>query len=189
MFDDQRKFAGPQGALGRFIDTLCRTADDYGMKIDYQPVVTYGNFNAPQQSIHRDCDELYNRIAREKKGPPEMLFFVIKGKSAIIYEHVKQYCDTVRGIQSQAVDGFNVIRKGGDRAYHANLLLKVNTKLGGTTVTLENNFTDVKNPTVLPPPFVLSGLISVDVYRCGCISSCCGLETTFACHDGRFRRP
>jgi len=150
VFDDQRRFSGPQGALGRFIDTLCRTADDYGMKIDYNPVVMYGNFNAPQQSIYRDCDELFNRITREKKGPPEMLFFVIKGKSAIIYEHVKQYCDTVKGVQSQAVDGFNVMKKGGDRSYHANLLLKVNSKLGGTTVVLETNFTDAQNPTVLP---------------------------------------
>ena len=120
------------------------------MKIDYNPVVMYGNFNAPQQSIYRDCDELFNRITREKKGPPEMLFFVIKGKSAIIYEHVKQYCDTVKGVQSQAVDGFNVMKKGGDRSYHANLLLKVNSKLGGTTVVLETNFTDAQNPTVLP---------------------------------------
>lgn len=151
VFDEQRKFGGAQGALARFIDTLCRTADDYGMRIDYNPVVTYGNFNAPQQSIHRDCDELYNRIQRTKGGLPEMLFFVIRGKSAIIYEHVKQYCDNVRGIQSQAMDGLNVIRKGGDRSYHANLLLKVNTKLGGTTVALETNFTDANNPTVLSP--------------------------------------
>ena len=188
MFDDQRRFGGPQGILKRFIDTLCRTGDDYGMRIDRFPVVTYGNFNASQQAIHRDCEDLYNRIAREKRGPPEMLFFVIKGRSAIVYEHVKQYCDTIRGIQSQAVDAFNVIRKGGDRAYHANLLLKVNSKLGGTTVTLETNFTDAKTPTVTPTHQVFWVNV-VDVYRCRRFSSCCGVETTFACNNGRFRGP
>ena len=120
------------------------------MRIDRNPVVTYGNFNAPQAAVHRDCEDLYNRVVREKNGPPEMLFFVIKGKSAVIYEHVKQYCDTVRGIQSQALDGFNVVKNCDKQSYHGNLLLKVNAKLGGTTVTLDTNFTDANNPTVSP---------------------------------------
>lgn len=149
VFEEQRKFGGPQGPLGRFIDTLCRTADDYGMRIDRNPIVTYGNFNAPQQSIHRDCEDLYNRVSRQKNAPPEMLFFILRGKNAIIYETIKQYCDTVKGIQSQAADGSNIIKKGADRAYNANLLLKVNAKLGGTTVALNTNFTDANNPTVL----------------------------------------
>src|SRR5204862_5025197 len=107
-------------------------------------------FHAPMQSVHRDCENLYNRVQREKGGPPELLLFIIKGKSTVMYEHVKQFCDNVRGVQSQVVDGFNVQKKGGDRAYHANLLLKVNTKLGGKTVILQKNFTDAASPTVIP---------------------------------------
>ena len=158
IFDDQRKFAGPQGTLTRFVQTLCQAANDYGMNIDRNPIVTYGNFNAPQAAVHRSCDELYNRVAKEKGAPPEMLMFFIKGKSAITYEHIKLFCDTVRGVQSQAVDAFNVIRKGGDRAFHANLLLKINAKLGGTTVTLQNPITTSHTPTVLRPlPSLYSG--------------------------------
>ena len=148
IFDDQRKFSGPQGALPRFLETFIRGGSDYGMSIDRTPVVTYGNFNAPLNAVHRSCEELYTRVAKERGGPPELLMFFIKGKSQIMYENIKSYCDTVRGVQSQAVDSFNVQKKGGDRAFHANLLLKVNSKLGGTTVTLTNPVTTSSVPTV-----------------------------------------
>lgn len=130
------------------------------MRVDRTPVIVFGNFNAPQQAIHRSCDELYTKIEREYRGAPELLMFIIKGKGSVIYEIVKQYCDTIRGVQSQGVDSVNVQRKCGDRAFHANLLLKMNSKLGGTTVTLQNPITDSRAPTVLS---LWVGLI-VDVY-------------------------
>ena len=122
------------------------------MQIDRRPVVEFGNFNAPTESIHRQCAELYARVQREKGGLPEMLMFVVKGKSTIMYETVKAFADTVRGVPSQVVNGQNVFMKGGDRSYHANLLLKVNTKLGGTTVTLKDPVTAAQWPTVTSPP-------------------------------------
>jgi Piwi domain len=160
VFDDKRRFDGPNGALSRFLQTMFQASDDYGMTIDRKPVVDYGNFNAPQQAVHAACETLYKRVEREKGGPPEMLMFIIKGKSAIMYEHVKQFCDNVRGVQSQVMDSFNVQRKGSDRSYHANLLLKVNTKLGGTTVALQASLTGQDHPTVY------SGLVSVANGRC-----------------------
>ena len=148
MLDDQRRYVGPQGVLTRFVQTLCLAANDYGMNIDGNPSVAYSNPNAPQQSIQRACDELCERIKREKGGPPELLMLFIKGRNPITYEILKQYCDTVKGLQSQAIDGFNAQRKGGDRAYHANLLLKINVKLGGTTVVLQTPITTKAIPTV-----------------------------------------
>jgi hypothetical protein len=127
---------------------MCQAASEYGMTIDRSPVMTYGNFNAPQQSVHRSCEELYSRVTKEKGGPPELLMFFIKGKSPIMYEHIKQWCDTIKGVQSQVVDANNALMKGGDRAFHANLLLKINTKLGGTTVTLSAPLTNETVPTV-----------------------------------------
>jgi hypothetical protein len=132
------------------------------MSIDRNPVITYGNFNAPLGAVHRSCEELYNRVAREKGGAPELLMFFIKGKSPIMYEHIKSYCDTVRGVQSQAVDSFNAMKKGGDRAFHANLLLKVNSKLGGMTVTLSSPVTNSSVPTVFTPLC----LVSVPIPSC-----------------------
>ena len=127
---------------------MFQTSDDYGMKIDRKPVVSFGNFNASPQQIHAACEDLYTKVQGQKGGPPEMLMFVIKGKSTVMYEYIKQFCDNVKGVQSQALDSFNVQRKGGDRAYHANLLLKINTKLGGTTVVLTEAFTNRGHPTV-----------------------------------------
>jgi hypothetical protein len=68
----------------------------------------------------------------------------------MVYETAKQYCDSVKGVQSQALDSFNVVKKGRDRSYHANLLLKVNSKLGGITVSLARNFSGAEVPTVIP---------------------------------------
>ena len=138
---------GPQGGAARFIQTMCQAAQDYGMNIDRNPAIIYGNFNSPQQGVHRSCEELYTRVQREK-GEPQMLMFFIRGKNPIMYEHIKSWCDTIKGVQSQVVDGGNVLTKGGDRAFHANLLLKMNTKLGGTTVTLQTHPTNERNPTV-----------------------------------------
>jgi len=76
--------------------------------------------------------------------------FFINGKSMINYEQIKFWADTVKGVVSQAVDRNNVLgRKGDDPAFHANLLLKINTKLGGTTVTLQNPITTSATPTVI----------------------------------------
>ena len=127
------------------------------MQIDRRPVVEFGNFNAPTESIHRECGELYARVQREKGGVPEMLMFVVKGKSSVIYEIVKAFADTICGVPSQVVNGQNVFTKGGDRSYHANLLLKVNTKLGGTTVTLKEPVVPAQWPTVTPPTPPRSG--------------------------------
>jgi hypothetical protein len=148
VFDTPQRFGGPQGATTKFVTTMCVAASEYGMNIDRYPVITFGNFNAPQNAVHRACEELFTKVEREKGGPPEMLMFFVKGKSPIMYEHIKQWCDTIKGVQSQAVDGGNVISKGHDRAFHANLLLKMNTKLGGTTVTLQTPLTTEKVPTV-----------------------------------------
>ena len=148
VLDDQRRYAGPQGALGRFLQVFFQAADDYGMTIDRNPVVIYGNPNAPASALQRSAEELYNKVKTQKGGTPELLMFILRGKSAFTYEAVKQYADTVVGVPSQAVDGLNVQRKGGDRSFHANLLLKVNTKLGGTTVTLQNAISTRQRPTV-----------------------------------------
>jgi hypothetical protein len=151
VFDDKRRYIGQQSILTRFIQTFCLAATDYGMSVDRNPIVEFGNFNAPTESIHRDCEALYTRIQREKRGAPELMMFVIKGKSPVMYETVKAFADTVRGVSSQVVNGQNVFTKGGDRAYHANLLLKVNIKLGGTTVSLSAPVTQANIPTVPPP--------------------------------------
>jgi len=155
VLDDQRRYAGPQGALGRFLQTFFQAADDYGMVVDRQPVITYGNPNANTTGLQRLAEELYQKVKQQKGGQPELLMFILKGRASGIYEAVKQYADTVVGVPSQAVDGMNVQRKGGDRSFHANLLLKVNAKLGGTTVCLDAPISTDQKPTVRPHPWSL----------------------------------
>ena len=77
------------------------------MRINGNPVVAYGNVNVPQQAIHRSCDELYDKTNRDKGGAPQLLMLINRGKSPIMYEIVKQYVDTVKGVQSQVIDAFN----------------------------------------------------------------------------------
>jgi Piwi domain len=148
VLDDQRRYGGPQGHLARFLHTFFQAADDYGMNVDRNPVVTYGNSNAPAAALQRSAEELFNKVKGQKGGQPELLMFILRGKSTFTYEALKQYADTVAGVPSQAVDSMNVQKKGGDRSFHANLLLKVNTKLGGTTVTLQNAISNKQRPTV-----------------------------------------
>ena len=64
-----------------------------------------------------------------------------------MYEQLKLWRHTLRMVPNQMLDAPKFTTKGGDRTFDANLLLNVNTKLGGTTVTLRNAITSAKTPT------------------------------------------
>jgi eukaryotic translation initiation factor 2C len=134
--------------LNGFIRTLCQTADEKGVQITQRdPMKRYADINWSP-------DELTRRLQQEimpsfnQHSPIELLLFVTPSRTSIVYSPIKRYCDTVAGIASQCLVKFNVKRKSQDRGFAFNMLMKINSKLGGVNVTLREMPQVVKTGTV-----------------------------------------
>jgi hypothetical protein len=130
-----------------FVKNLCQTADDKGMRfLMRDPTKIYADPNW-------DRDEIFKRLHKEyvpgytRKGKLDLLLVVTPAKPSQQYTPVKRYCDCV-GIASQCVAKFNVKRKSGDKGFACNMLMKINSKLGGVNVTLRELPPWLRNGTV-----------------------------------------
>jgi hypothetical protein len=134
--------------LDGFIRTLCQTADDKGMQISQRdPMRQYADTNWT-------ADEVTKRLQTEimpafnRHGNIELLVIITPARTSVVYAPIKRYCDTVAGIASQCVVKSNVRRKSQDRGFAFNMLMKINSKLGGINVTLREMPEMVKGGTV-----------------------------------------
>lgn len=134
-----------------FVKTLTQTADDKGMRfMQRDPLKQYADPGWSHDEIvkrlHGEHMPLFNRRAKI-----DLLVVVTPAKSSPQYAPIKRYCDTVAGIASQCVVKSNVRRKYQDRSFAFNLLMKINSKLGGVNVSLRDLPPMLKNGTVCPP--------------------------------------
>ena len=137
--------------LNSFIRTLCQTADDKGMQISQRdPMKQYVDTNWTADEIARRL-QMEIMPAFNRRGNIELLIIVTPAKTSVVYAPIKRYCDTVAGIASQCVVKFNVRRKSQDRGFAFNMLMKINSKLGGINVTLRDMPAMVKGGTVCSP--------------------------------------
>jgi hypothetical protein len=79
---------------------------------------------------------------------PQLFVVVLPSSAADFYGQVKMICDTVLGVPSQCMLGKNVPRA--NKMFCANLLMKINMKLGGVNVHLgkQLSFFSEKPPIV-----------------------------------------
>ena len=133
----------------QFVHTLTTIAREKGMTMASTPNIHYSDNNLGH-------DEIVRRLQAEfmpsfnRNGNIELLLFVIpqKGDSPV-YHPVKQYCHSIGGIASQCVTCNNVRTKGTNAAFATNLLLKINSKLGGVNVILKDMPGFIKKTTVI----------------------------------------
>ncbi|KAI1757612.1 Piwi domain-containing protein [Xylaria castorea] len=77
------------------------------------------------------CKEAWNRVGAQYKNFPQMLFFVVPNKNALVYERIKKSMDCRFCCPSQVMQGGHV--KKANAQYMSNVAMKVNAKLGGVT--------------------------------------------------------
>lgn len=113
----------------------------------------------PDEVIKRLRGEIWRHLCGNK-GPLELLLVITPAKSCQVYAPIKRYCDCVAGIVSQCVASINVKTKSRDRGFAFNMLMKINSKLGGVNVSIK------PMPEVLKPGTVCfpSSLISSQVF-------------------------
>lgn len=154
--------------LDGFIRTLCQTADEKGVQITQrEPLKQYADMNwSPDEltkRLQQDIMPGYNR-----RGNIELLLVITPSKTSLVYAPIKRYCDSVAGIASQCIVKFNIKRKSQDRGFAFNMLMKINSKLGGINVTLREMPQIVKSGTVYSH---LKNFLTAGLLRSRCNSS------------------
>ncbi len=77
------------------------------------------------------CKEAWNMIGNKYKNFPQMIFFVVPNKNALVYERIKKSMDCRWCCPSQVLQAGHV--KKANAQYMSNVAMKVNAKLGGVT--------------------------------------------------------
>lgn len=110
-----------------FADELSKVAQSLGMNVKGRnPPIVDGDEKSPERSI-KQAIEAANRSFR---APPQILIVILPSTSAAFYGDIKLLCDTKYSIPSQCLQSKHLMNV--KKPFCANLLMKINVKLGGT---------------------------------------------------------
>lgn len=147
-----------QAELERFSLKFCQVYRGHGGSIGKPPYCAVLPWSIGDTG--KICEAAWTTI-RDHHGKvnPQLIFFVLPTKNALVYERIKRNMDCRFNIVSQCVQASNV-KKCQDQ-YISNVAMKVNSKLGG--VTCQVNHPDPK--MAARPPFWTrpTMMIGVDV--------------------------
>ncbi|ODQ54664.1 Piwi-domain-containing protein [Saitoella complicata NRRL Y-17804] len=141
-----------------WLKCLQTTARNLGMGIQtQQPPVMHADMG----DVERDVERLWRATGNAVNSKPTLLIFVVPSPGQEVYLAIKHVCDLKFGVASQVVVMKHVQRPSDQ--YCANLLMKINVKLGGVNVVLspdpKNVLQSAKETTLLlgadvshPPP-------------------------------------
>ncbi|KAI8098878.1 Piwi domain-containing protein [Halteromyces radiatus] len=123
------------GMIQRFIRELCQTFTETGLNvINRQPPVTHAD---PQGNIERTLKEAWLKAGNAAKAQPQLILCILPNTGTPLYAEIKRISDTVIGIPTQCLQSKHI----GDakKQYCANVCLKVNMKLGGVNLFMDNS--------------------------------------------------
>ncbi|CAB4013409.1 argonaute-2 isoform X1 [Paramuricea clavata] len=145
-FENQRFLNGV--GLDKFVSSLVQAGRDKGFSIHPSPC--YREFMHGSERIGRLFQDLSRRY------PNLQLIIVIlpgKGNLDAYYEAVKYFGDVFYGIRTQVIKANTASKKASDRQTMANICLKINAKLGGTTSILDKR----ERSEILGRPVIIFG--------------------------------
>ena len=125
--------------LKNFAKAFISAYKGHGGVIAKDPLYTGFAPGADQQTVIADS---FQRFGQTNKATPQIIFYVLKDKTAWIYERLKKNADCRLACLSQMVQADHV-RKAAPQ-YCSNVCMKVNSKLGGQTCKIA---TASKNPS------------------------------------------
>ncbi|KAF3934323.1 hypothetical protein ABW19_dt0208966 [Dactylella cylindrospora] len=119
-------------AVQNFVRQFIQIFIQHGGKVENKdPPIMYMD---PGKAISDSVREVFIASGNMVKHRPQVLFFVLTAKSAQPYNDIKAACDTLLGVTSQCLQSKHV--EQAKAQYCSNVCMKVNAKLGGTTVYL-----------------------------------------------------
>ncbi|CAG8235349.1 unnamed protein product [Penicillium olsonii] len=86
---------------------------------------------ALNEDVGSSVKKLYDDIGTRFNGEPQLMIFIVPDKDSWVYHRIKRSADCRYGTPSQVLQSAHCITN--KPQYHANVLMKVNAKLGGIT--------------------------------------------------------
>lgn len=130
-----------------FVREIVSTARDMGLEIlNTQPKIISGPPDIP--GVERLLRQAYSSGTEGGGNPVELVMVILPFKETMLYGEIKRVTDCTIGKPSQCIVGKNIGRP--NRSYCANVVLKLNAKLGGVNSTLGNQLPYVSDvPTMI----------------------------------------
>ena len=133
--------------IRKFFQAVLRQAQELGMSFPSKlpPIV---ESRSARDSVRFQFNEAV-RLARDAFGkPPQIIWMINPTTDAFAYGELKRVSDTEQGIVSQCMLQKHIYKANGQ--YIANILMKVNTKLGGKNVITNSGLPKVSDrPTIV----------------------------------------
>ncbi|KAL8992515.1 MAG: hypothetical protein Q9169_007046 [Polycauliona sp. 2 TL-2023] len=115
--------------VDRFIVQLVAKYKGFGGDIETEnPLI-----HQAQDNLVTEIGAFYQKVKTQYDKRPQMLVFILPNKDAQTYLQIKKSCDCELGVFSQCVQAHKAKKAKDDYMYMANMLMKFNAKLGGTT--------------------------------------------------------
>jgi eukaryotic translation initiation factor 2C len=144
IYENQGRFN--QGVAEAMAKAFCEGAESVGINIqDRRPLIFWENGHGNVIDQLKKCG---NASFKEKGKPPALIVVVLPEGGNHIYTAVKHFGDIMMGVATQCLKSQKC--KGAKLQYWANVMLKVNAKLGGINNILENSpLNDPAMPTIV----------------------------------------
>lgn len=144
VYESQNRF--PLGAAQDMATAFCEGAQSVGMTVeDTRPLIFYEN---GQGVIAEHLKKAGKACVDSKKSPPNLVVVVLPEGGNQIYTAVKHFGDVTMGVATQCLKSGKCNRA--KLQYWANVMLKVNVKLGGINNVLHDSpLNDPHNPTII----------------------------------------
>ncbi|KAJ5561775.1 Eukaryotic translation initiation factor eIF-2C4 [Penicillium sp. DV-2018c] len=109
-----------------FVEHFIKMYRQMGGVVRAQPVV-----KGFDEDVGQCVKKLYNAIGIKCKQEPQLMIWIVPNKDPWVYHRIKRSADCRYGCPSQVVQSAHCLQN--KPQYHANVLMKVNAKLGGIT--------------------------------------------------------
>ena len=137
-------------AVNKFVDSLYNEGNSIGYNVEFP---LEGRFTADPRNLDqvlREFRRLCGILKKSSKSDP-MILVITWGKNSVLYNGLKHEGDVLQKISTQVIQQKNVLNI--KPATLHNILLKINSKLGGTNQTLHSSNT----PHILSKPVMILG--------------------------------
>ncbi|KAK2460730.1 hypothetical protein APHAL10511_007200 [Amanita phalloides] len=147
IYETRRRFSEDQAQ--KLVKDLVSACASVGMTIvDTNPIVKW---ESGQGVIGKQIMAAGSECAKAKGGPPNLVVVILPENGDDIYKAVKHFGDVTIGVATQCLKSNKVFRA--NMQYWANVLLKVNVKLGGINLIPDQAsvsvLTDPNKPTIV----------------------------------------
>ena len=148
-------------SVDNFVKIFKTTYVGHGGKIGRDPLILLPPKNLNHDNLVREC---YTETGNKNRQSPQVIFYILRDKTAWIYDRLKKNSDIRFASLTQMVQAQHVRKAQGQ--YCSNVCMKVNSKLGGQTSRIAhkgapNTSAFFKKPTMMIGVDVSHGNTSV----------------------------